>query len=295
MRFKSYLNLLLSVKDKIQLILPEILSTLSVLGIEVFNNSFKTESTADERGDFPGPSEKQDIGDKTEAANEARNDATERMTEELEAADVGNSVKVETEDIVEAFEEVTVGNVFHNVESSKSFISTALWQNKEKVKDVQVKIPKLKIGKKRSVDNTTKEKRFSCDVDDCKSTFIHRGNLNKHIRSVHNKERPYQCGQCLKKFSDKNSVKWHILIVHDKEKPHQCDQCLKKFADKSHLRRHIEGVHENRKPFQCEHCSKKFNRKENMLVHIVLMHQEKSLACPHPEEKIGSCAGKNSD
>merc|ERR1719432_484156 len=62
------------------LILPEILGTLGTLGIEVSNNSFKTESTDKERGNLPR-SEIQDFGVMTEAANEASNDVTERIKE----------------------------------------------------------------------------------------------------------------------------------------------------------------------------------------------------------------------
>ena len=275
--------------DLIQLILPEILGTLGTLGIEVSNNTFKTESTDEERGNFTR-SEIQDFGVMTEAANEASNGVTERIKEEFEEA-----VKVETEDTVDAFEEITFGNVFHNGGASLSPSCRVLGQDMGKIKDIKRKIPKMKISKKLSVN--TKANPFSCDIKDCKLTFIHRGNLNKHIRNVHNKEKPYQCGQCFKKFSVKNNLKGHILSVHNEEKAHQCNQCFKKFGQTSHLSRHLKTVHSNQKPFQCDQCLKKFSRKENMRVHIAIMHQEKPHACPHPgcEEKFGSCAEKNSD
>ena len=215
------------------------------------------------------------------------------MKEELEGADMGDSVKVETEDTVDAFEDVTLGKVFHNGESSLSSSCVTHCQDMGMIKDVQVKIPKLKTGKKVSVHK--KETPFSCDIEGCKVTFIHRGNLNKHIRNVHNKEKRYQCGECFKKFSMKFSLEGHILAVHNKEQAYQCNQCFKKFGQRSHLNRHLIAVHNKEQPFQCDQCLKKFSRKENMRVHIAIMHQEKPQQHPGCEDKFGSCAGENSD
>jgi len=234
-------------------ILPQILETLDVLGIEASSNSFSFKSVL------------------------------ESVEEEVEdAADVGGAINIkeETEDIVDAFEGIAVGQVFHNVETFLSIgqegCKQDMKESENKTRDVPVKIPKLKFLKKLPVHK--KENRFSCDINDCKLTFLHRGNLNKHIRSAHTKEKPHQCDRCQRKFSEKSHLKGHIMTVHNKEKPYQCHECLQKFSQLGHLSRHFKAVHNKLKPFQCNQCLKKFTRKENLRVHIVIMHQEKSHA-----------------
>ena len=210
-------------------------------------------------------------------ANEASNDL-ERTKEEFGDAEMGDAVKVETEDPVDAFEERTVGTVFHKGESSSSSSCGVHDQDMGKIKDVKVKIPKLKISKKLSVN--TKANPFSCDIKDCKLTFSHRGNLNKHIRNVHKKEKPHQCSQCMKKFSRKYVLNAHIDTVHNNNKKHQCNQCLKKFCSKGYLTVHIEVVHNKAKPYQCSQCLKKFSVKNSLRGHIIAVHKkEKPYQC----------------
>ena len=95
-------------------------------------------------------------------ANEASNDVMERTKEEFGDAEKGYTVKVETEDSVDAFEERTVGTVFHKEESSSSSSCGVQGQDMGKIKDIKVKIPKMKISKKLSVN--TKENPFSCYI-----------------------------------------------------------------------------------------------------------------------------------
>jgi len=111
---------------------------------------------------------------------------------EVEPADVGDSlsIKEEAEDVVEVFEGITVEKPFHNVEISSSTSCKAYRQDKGKVNKIQVKSPNLKMNEQLSVK--TNKKVVSCDINDCKLTFAHRGNLNKHIRSVHTHSKEVQ-------------------------------------------------------------------------------------------------------
>ena len=43
----------------------------------------------------------------------------------------------------------------------------------------------------------------------CSKVFTKKGNLNRHIRHVHNKEKKHACGVCQKKFSRKQHREYH--------------------------------------------------------------------------------------
>jgi len=259
------------------------------LGIEVSGNSFsfQTGITDDERSNSnPPSSENQDLGDVEEAAtaHRADSDVHEGVREDLESAEEDDATKIKEnseEDVVEAFEGVTVGKAFHNVESSLSSSCKIHWQDVWKIKDVEVKISKLKMGEKLSLQ--PKEKIVACDFIDCKSTFAEKYSLERHIKSVHNGEKSYECSQCLKKFSDKSNMKKHTESVHNGEKPYECSQCLKKCSEKTNLRKHIELVHKKVRPYQCTQCLKKFGAKQKLTLHIQNVHnKEKPYVCPQP-------------
>ena len=98
-------------------------------------------------------------------------------------ADIGDplNIKEEAEDVVEAMEGITVGEVFHVVESSLDTICN--WQDVGKInKDAQVKIPKLKMGKKLSLN--IKEGIFVCYVKDCKMKLFKKNSAWRDTSKV---------------------------------------------------------------------------------------------------------------
>jgi len=50
----------------------------------------------------------------------------------------------------------------------------------------------------------------------CQKVCAAKGNMKKHIESVHIQEEPQQCGFCEKKFKNKNSLQNHISLSHRK-------------------------------------------------------------------------------
>lgn len=72
-----------------------------------------------------------------------------------------------------------------------------------------------------------------------------RGNLNKHVRSIHRKERNFLCEQCGAAFPFRNGLTEHIRMRHTDERPYACDRCTSSFKKKSHLHRHISVVHKD--------------------------------------------------
>lgn len=60
-----------------------------------------------------------------------------------------------------------------------------------------------------------------------------RGNLTKHIRTVHEKRRPFACGVCGASFGLKSDLKRHDSAVHaDKDKDKDKEKEKEKEKDK---------------------------------------------------------------
>lgn len=93
----------------------------------------------------------------------------------------------------------------------------------------------------------TAEKRLSkvtvftaCTI--CKKELSSKGNLNFHVRSVHQKIK-HKCTICKKEFSAKGSLNYHDRSVHQKIK-YKCHICQKLFSSKRYINMHIRSVHQ---------------------------------------------------
>ena len=80
---------------------------------------------------------------------------------------------------------------------------------------------------------------FRCKY--CSKTLTQKGNLNKHIHTIHNGHKDYNCNACGKSFSQA-SLKKHIQSVHQGHKNHKCESCGKSFSEAGHLKRSIEAM-----------------------------------------------------
>lgn len=63
------------------------------------------------------------------------------------------------------------------------------------------------------------ERPHACDL--CDARFTRRGDLERHIKVVHNKDRPFKCTKCHRAFGDKKNLRWH-LSNHDRKLFHHC-------------------------------------------------------------------------
>ena len=63
------------------------------------------------------------------------------------------------------------------------------------------------------------ERPHACDL--CDARFTRRGDLERHIKVVHNKDRPFKCSKCHRAFGDKKNLRWH-LSNHDRKLFHHC-------------------------------------------------------------------------
>jgi len=88
--------------------------------------------------------------------------------------------------------------------------------------------------------------KFNCEH--CDKTFGQKGNLKRHINTVHLKKRNFKCEHCNESFGLKHHMNTHINTVHLKQKNYKCKHCNESFGQNSHLKTHINTIHTNPKP-----------------------------------------------
>ena len=76
----------------------------------------------------------------------------------------------------------------------------------------------------------------------CNSSFNRKKYLNKHIKYVHEKVKPFQCEFCDYKAAQKSSLKIHVQAMHDKTELFTC-QCGFSTPYPSNFSRHMSTVH----------------------------------------------------
>uniref|UniRef100_A0A1B0D259 Uncharacterized protein n=1 Tax=Phlebotomus papatasi TaxID=29031 RepID=A0A1B0D259_PHLPP len=81
-----------------------------------------------------------------------------------------------------------------------------------------------------------KHQGIPCICQFCQVEFSDRANLNRHIRTVHEKRRDYVCNICEKSFSQSTERNAHMWIHEDTKK--DCDVCHKTFKSQRSLEMH---------------------------------------------------------
>lgn len=86
----------------------------------------------------------------------------------------------------------------------------------------------------------TGEKPFGCEV--CDARFTRKGDVERHVRIVHNKQKPFKCCRCQRAFGDKKNLRWH-LMNHDKKLFYVCEVCNFKFGKREYWENHVRFIH----------------------------------------------------
>ena len=68
--------------------------------------------------------------------------------------------------------------------------------------------------------------------------------LKRHINTVHEKIKQFQCELCPKKFSQSIDLKRHVAAIHLQLKSFTCDICNQAFSQQCNLKRHKQTKHE---------------------------------------------------
>ena len=112
----------------------------------------------------------------------------------------------------------------------------------------------------------------------CDKTFPKYLGLQSHIKTVHERIRPFSCEVCGKTFPNRDHLKRHHDSVHVGIKSHICNICGKGFAVKDYLKRHITEVHSHEgvnKIYKCSECEDSFSRSNYLTAHFDSNHIER--------------------
>lgn len=94
----------------------------------------------------------------------------------------------------------------------------------------------------------------------------------------------FACDQCNQRFGRRSDRNRHIRVVHEKQRPFACPTCHAAFGERSNMLKHVRMVHENIRKFQCPHCSQSFGQRGNCDTHIRAVHERSKnprYVCPY--------------
>ncbi|XP_021959676.1 gastrula zinc finger protein XlCGF8.2DB-like [Folsomia candida] len=126
-----------------------------------------------------------------------------------------------------------------------------------------------------TIHSTRERPRFSCTFPGCEKSYLHTGNLAKHVNTEHaaNPVR-FPCTLCGKDFKRKAHLESHIL-THTTEKTYNCSTCGKSFAHRGHIKSHERTHLENstKRVLKCHLCQQTFSRKDSLKHHVRVVHE----------------------
>jgi uncharacterized C2H2 Zn-finger protein len=89
-------------------------------------------------------------------------------------------------------------------------------------------------------------KSFPCPH--CDRTFDRSYNMNRHVQTFHEKQRPFACTQCDRAFQLKHHLDTHVNATHNKIIVATCAVCKKGFCDRSNYQRHLNSHNRQTNP-----------------------------------------------
>ena len=102
---------------------------------------------------------------------------------------------------------------------------------------------------KRIHQQFVEEKPIADDLDQtlsgqhcikCDMNFSSKGNLERHVNTVHLGKSVFQCDQCNKRFTTKFALTEHTKGIHLKSSEFHCAKCDRAFSTRLSLRRHLK-------------------------------------------------------
>ena len=145
----------------------------------------------------------------------------------------------------------------------------------------------------KSTKNEEKNKKKNvCYI--CNKSFSTLGNMRNHIKTIHEKNRPFKCKYpgCNKEYSIESRYEVH-LRTHKGEKPFICKICKKAFNEKGNLKTHLR-FHSEKRPFKCQYCQKSYKINGHLKDHIDIQHNLiKKYACKFCSKKFGRISTLN--
>lgn len=121
-------------------------------------------------------------------------------------------------------------------------------------------------------------KQFPRRCPICPERFNSNYQRTKHLRIVHNQSTGlFRCETCGREYDLKAHLLLHTRSVHLKERNYECTVCPARFFSKELLNRHLV-IHTGEKNFKCDVCGKAYARRKNLREHC-RTHENLSLTC----------------
>ena len=225
-----------------------------------------------------------------------------------------------TKDIEESFQEI---NLICKT-CSEPFLK--INDLKEHIQEIHIKkqlayeaiSSEKEVSEKHVIENKSEIKTYgqsdqkhAYKCESCSRTFYQKNELQKHVKSVHEKSNDSHnsnedshsevsyitkhelivddkirssCGYCGKKLSDLINLKRHILSIHMKVR-YTCGSCNKQFSNQENLRRHVKAVHD-KVTYTCDSCNRNFAYKDYLKKHVLSVHSKTRYACNSCEKSF---------
>lgn len=116
-------------------------------------------------------------------------------------------------------------------------------------------------------------KSHKCTLCNSERIFKTKKLLENHIRYKHEESKPHKCDQCPKSFLFKGLLQHHIRTIHERVR-YPCPHCTKSYSEPHELSHHLK-IHTGEGLFTCPTCGKQFPRKQELKIHSVV-HLEKT-------------------
>lgn len=115
-----------------------------------------------------------------------------------------------------------------------------------------------------------KEKNYQCPIPSCQKRYDSSYRLRIHQNS-HENIRQFACPLCPLKFLTSSSLSRHKQTVHKQGKLHECNVCFRKFNVAYNMRAHMV-THTGIRPHNCQYCKADFQRKHKLVTHLKEVH-----------------------
>lgn len=127
---------------------------------------------------------------------------------------------------------------------------------------------------------------FPCTF--CTRSFHHAASRRYHVKTQHQRQRPFQCDECQTGFVTKRTLTNHMASRHaaPDSAAFGCDQCAKRFKTDSGLYAHRK-VHQDSYAVQCQFCFKSFKFRSQLRRHATMHTKEKLYFCQFCQKGFG--------
>ncbi|XP_077314061.1 zinc finger and BTB domain-containing protein 40 isoform X1 [Lithobates pipiens] len=225
----------------------------------------------------------EEIGDRNEEEEEAKDDENEEMDSEKERAELGQEKGSKKNFICKSCDKIFLFRCRLEVHMKRCRMAK---RNPLQCKDCNVvQASKKELEQHREevhgylISRNNKGKRrmlVTCDI--CGKEFAHPSGLQYHKRTEHFDEKPFSCEECGAKFAANSTLKNHQRL-HTGERPFVCKHCHMTFTQAAALSYHTKKKHSEGKMYVCQYCDAVFAQSIELTRHVRTHTGDKPYVC----------------